>query len=139
VRRGARSALASPYRCRHSPPATLTATRAPLFALTLALPLALTLNRCDTFTLLWRNAAAPHGHDRGGGDKASGSDGEAGAAAEPCAADGRACYAVLAPSMCGLRARTLSLSPSPRPRPRPHPHPPAPALPEAHLQSHPCP
>ena len=107
-----------PYPYRHPPPATLTTSRAHLSVVTLALTLALTLNRCDTFTLLWRNAAAPHGHDRGGEDKASDGDGEA---AEPCAADGRACYAVLAPSMCGLRARTLSLGPSPRPRPRPYP------------------
>ena len=61
--------------------------------------------RCDAFTLLWRNAAAPHGHGSvGGGGKASDSDGEAGEAGGPCAADGRACYAVLAPSMKGLRS-----------------------------------
>ena len=115
LRRDARTASLFPYPSRHSPPATLTATLPATLPATPRPPHrprphprprpALALRRCDAFTLLWRNAAAPHGHGSvGGGGKASDSDGEAGEAGGPCAADGRACYAVLAPSMKGLRS-----------------------------------
>ena len=68
--------------------------------------------RCDAFTLLWRNAAAPHEHQCAGGESAAA--GATAGAVVPAgggrsSSDGRACYAVLAPSTRAMRKELAKL------------------------------
>lgn len=59
--------------------------------------------RGENYTLLWRNAAAPHAGAGAGAGAAEAEGGGAAADGPSAAADGRFCYAVLAPSTRGLR------------------------------------